>query len=416
MSNKIIYVVGGGTMSHVANHLSLVAPAYGATAREIVEELREQIHPAGYRVQLVLTRLADPASKIVTNEDLEAWLDEVVADPATKAIVFNCAVVDFEFPGGDAHGERFETSKGDVPLRLTPSRKLIGKIRRERKDIFVVGFKTTTGADRDEQYAKGLRLLKQNSLNLVVANDVLTRRNMIIVPEEAHYMDGQPRELVLSVLVRMMLSRMQGTFTRSTVVEGPPVGWESTEIPFALRDVVDYCITHGAYKPVLGKTVGHFAARGSVAGNFITTARKTDFNLLKDEGMLRMEARGRDEVLAQGRKPSVGGQSQRIVFDEHPDVDCIVHFHCPLKAGSRAGIPVRSQWPHECGSHECGQNTSSGLRRFDLGDGQWVKAVYLDHHGPNLAFSKDAVPYRIETFIEENFDLAAKTGGTVALP
>ena len=25
------------------------------------------------------------------------------------------------------------------------------------------------------------------------------------------------------------------------------------------------------------------------------------------------------------------GQSQRIIFKEHPELDCIVHFHCPVK-------------------------------------------------------------------------------------
>lgn len=411
---KQIYVFGGGTMSHVRNHLSLAAPAYGGTARTIAAELERQT--GNYQVQLVLTKMANPDSTLVTNEDVSQLLDRLLQEESTAGIVFNCAMADWEAEEAlGSHGRRLETRLENPVLTLRPAEKVIGKIRKTRKDVFAVGFKTTTEADQREQYMKGLRLLKENSLNLVLANDVVTRRNMIVVPEEAQYMVGEPRGLVLQALVRMMLSRMQGHFTRSTVISGPPVGWQSTEIAPSLRTVVEHCIKAGAYKPVFGKTVGHFAARGCLPGEFITSARKSDFNRLPDEGMIRITSTNSDSVVAQGRKPSVGGMSQRIIFDEHPDVDCIVHFHCPVVVGKPGGvdIPWRSQWEHECGSHECGQNTSNGLKRFDLGDGDYLKAVYLDHHGPNLAFPADTDPAKVVNFINSNFALYDKTGGLV---
>lgn len=111
--------------------------------------------------------------------------------------------------------------------------------------------------------------------------------------------------------------------------------------------------------------------------------------------------------LADDPKPSVGGQSQRIVFDEHPDVDCIVHFHCPLKEGSF--IHVAEQRPYECGSHQCGQNTSRHLTRYgEFGPGLY--AVMLDKHGPNIVFdSKTADPDDVIRFIEDNWDLGGRT-------
>lgn len=174
-------------------------------------------------------------------------------------------------------------------------------------------------------------------------------------------------------------------------------------MPEALRRVVDHCIARGAYKPFLGATVGHFAVKLG-DGRFLTSRRKTDFNRLHEVGLVLVEARGESEVVAHGSRPSVGGQSQRIVFAEHPGLDCIVHFHCPLRDGSP--VPVRSQRPFECGSHECGKNTSDGLRPF--GDA-W--AVMLDRHGPNVVFSRDADPERVIRFIEESFDLAGTTAG-----
>lgn len=103
---------------------------------------------------------------------------------------------------------------------------------------------------------------------------------------------------------------------------------------------------------------------------------------------------------------------QRIIFDTHDDVDCIVHFHCPPRRSLDAAdsaIPVRPQRPFECGSHECGRNTADGLREVWPG----IKAVYLDEHGPNICFSRSEDPRRVIEFIEQNFDLDGKTGGLV---
>jgi sorbitol-specific phosphotransferase system component IIA len=186
------------------------------------------------------------------------------------------------------------------------------------------------------------------------------------------------------------------------------VPWNDPIVPPTLRAVVDYCISKNAYKPFRGATVGHFAAK-LASDTFITSQRKTNFNDLEKIGLVRIKTDGPDTVLAYGAKPSVGGQSQRIVFSEHPEYDCIVHFHCPIKPGSQ--VPTVSQREYECGSHQCGQNTSNGLKEFGHGT---FSAVYLDQHGPNIVFNSQIDPQVIIRFIEENFDLSAKTGGYVS--
>jgi hypothetical protein len=195
-----------------------------------------------------------------------------------------------------------------------------------------------------------------------------------------------------------------GVFTRSLVVPGEAVPWSSPLVPPALRRVVDHCVARGAYKPFLGATVGHFAVRLG-EGRFLTSRRKTDFNRLSEVGLVLVEARGDDEVVAHGFKPSVGGQSQRIVFRDHPGLDCIVHFHCPLRPGAR--VPVAEQRPFECGSHACGRNTSEHLA--DVGGG--IRAVMLDRHGPNVVFSRHVDAARVIAFIESSFDLTGRTDG-----
>lgn len=428
---KNIEVIGGGTVFHVRNHLALCAPAYGTTARLLHKlfGVNEAVR-YDYKVNLHLTKMADSGneyyepSNLETNEDISKLVDELIAKPETKIIIFNPALVDYEgaiertYPHLEAKNDKYsdfstvtpsgkyetrlKTSDGEQSMLLWPSEKIISKIRKERKDIFLVAFKTTCGATEDEQFLTGLHLLKSNSCNLVLANDTKTRVNMIITPEQARYSVTTDRNKALQKLVDMTISRSKGTFTRSKVVTGRGVPWTHELVPSSLRAVVDHCVKAGAYKPFQGSTVGHFAVKVDDS-RFLTSMRKTNYNQLEELALVH--ANGDNEVWSQGGKPSVGGQSQRIVFREHPGMDCIVHFHCPPKPTAK--LSVRSQEAHECGSHECGKNTSAGLKEEEAG----IKCVYLDNHGPNIVFNRDIDPARVIKFIEENFDLTKSTDG-----
>jgi hypothetical protein len=417
-----IHIIGGGTFSHVRSHLAIAAPAFGGTARRLYNIFHDKMGMewGDAPVHLHLTKMADPASKLVTNQDVSDFIDALIANPKTRVIILNAALCDYDgfvmedcspTPSGK-YGDRLKSRDGDVTMLLTPADKLIARIRQARKDIFVVGFKTTTGEQPDSQYAIALNALKRDSLNLVMANDTVTRRNMIVAPEETRYADGKDRMATLATLVDMVLARSSNTFTRSTVVgdENDSVAWDSELVPANLREVVNHCIERGAYKTFRGVTAGHFAVRVGDK-TILTSKRKRDFNKLSEIGLVRVDYDGVDRVIAHGAKPSVGGQSQRIVFDEHPSLDCIVHFHSPMRDNARDAVPVANQWPHECGSHQCGANTSRNLKSF--GD---LEAVMLDGHGPNIVFSRDTPPEKVIDFIEANFDLAAKTGGLVSEP
>lgn len=421
--NKKIHILGGGTISHVASHLALAAPAYGTTARQLYQICQDEM-PEMDSV-LHLTRMAGgerrevnaitEKSGLETNEDISNLIENLVKDPTTKMIFFNVALVDFsgsvDNKPSDKYSHRLSSSSKQNML-LEPTNKVIDRIRKKRKDIFLIGFKTTCGATENEQYIAGLNLLKRASCNLVLSNDVKTRTNMIITPEEARYHITTNRVEALENLVEIAKLRSHLTFTRSTVVSGEPVSWQSPLVPTSLRKVVDHCIERGAYKPFRGATVGHFAAKVGEK-TFLTSQRKTNFNDLHKLGLVKIKTDGPDSVIAYGSKPSVGGQSQRIIFHDHSEYDCVVHFHCPMREDTVDEVTVMSQREFECGSHECGENTSKGLKKFSR-NGHEFSAVYLDQHGPNIVFNSGIDPNVIIEFIENNFDLSKKTGGYVS--
>lgn len=405
--NKKIVVLGGGTFSHVRAHLALAAPAFGNTARQIAEMCEKRFDHMD--TELVLTKMADPNGVVVTNEDVDKMVDLIIDDNSIKIVFFNFALCDFDgkianIPSGK-YAERLETNLGTTEMTLMPSEKIIGKIRQKRKDIFLVGFKTTCGATEQEQFSKGLNLMKKASCNIVLANDTKTRKNLIITPEEGVYGKEMTRKECLEELVDIAWHRTHLSFTRSTVVNGTPVSWQDAQVYPALREVVNFCINQGAYKEFNGATTGHFAAKLG-PNKFLTSIRKTNFNDIEKNGMVVVETDGDDDVIAYGAKPSVGGQSQRIIFGKYENCDCIVHFHCPLKKDSIAGIPVVSQREYECGSHQCGENTANGLSKFGN-----LYCVMLDNHGPNIVFNHNIDPKEVIEFIQENFELGKSTSG-----
>ena len=197
--NKNIIILGGGTNTYISNHLALSAPAYGTTARILANRFKE--HPENKMdVELILTKMARIGrfrnNSPDTPEDIEALVDKLVADPNTRVIIFNVAMVDYkpvnlfkERAGiansiedddwitvkntfGKYEGRLSTSEHPELILELSVQDKIIQKIRKERKDILLVGFKTTCGATKEEQFQKGFKLCKDASANIVFVNDV----------------------------------------------------------------------------------------------------------------------------------------------------------------------------------------------------------------------------------------------------
>lgn len=200
-----ICIFGGGTFSHVRNHLALAAPAFGSTARQLHEMI-----PGS---ELILTKMADPTSHLVTNQDVMNCVDEVCRDPNLKAIIFNVALCDFDgqvddVPSG-SHANRLKTREGSQKMTLTPAEKVISRIKKARPDVIVVGFKTTTNATLDEQSVAAENLLRSNNLDWVLANDTVTRVNFIVGAGSQLVYSNEQRKYALGNLARFVHTRVR---------------------------------------------------------------------------------------------------------------------------------------------------------------------------------------------------------------
>jgi phosphopantothenoylcysteine synthetase/decarboxylase len=188
-----IHIFGGGTVQHVRNHMALCAPAYGQTARKLHADVGHDL------ARLHLTRMADFQSSMETNEDVETRLHEVLADQSTRVVVFNVALCDYAGQIGDIpsgkYAKRLSSREGTQAMTLAPTPKLLQQVKAIRPDVYLVGFKTTAGAEQREQHRLALRQMTETGADLVFANDTVTRHNMLVEPH-GFYAGGRDAMLV----------------------------------------------------------------------------------------------------------------------------------------------------------------------------------------------------------------------------
>jgi hypothetical protein len=444
---KKIYIFCGGTINKVAPHFALCAPAYGSVGVDMYRHLVDQdeyeviLMPTamafssfmsyeGIGLQLKYAEVCKKAGVnwIESNDDLRKVVDYLKKEESTRCIVMASAVTDFvadsvDFVDPDPYinkilwseisadgyfKKRFDSSL-HVSLHLASDEKIIDSIRSERKDIFLVSFKATADIPFSETYQKGLAQLKRTSSNLVFANDIIRKENMVITPEEYPYKYDDRGEAIEG-LCEMILNRLNLTFNRTTLIDGvkaDPLKLDEEDlIPENFIPVLGGLIKYGAFKEFKGRTAGHF---GCVVKDKpyqrISSVRKVNHNNVLSEGMSKIFIASDGDIAVMGGKASVGEHTQQMIYNELGDkVHSIIHFHCPPSEDFSDSIPVKKQAAFECGSNECGINTVSGMK--EIFDGVWV--VHLENHGPNIAFYKYVDPEDVINFIKTNWDLSKK--------
>ena len=189
-------IIGGGTFNHVACHLALATPAFGSTAKQL-KWIMDDFGVDSVENELVLTRMADSSSSIITNADLDNFLFTLTLDKSVKAVIMNAALCDFSMDNPSTESRLSSQQDYQVELKGIRS-KLIRDLTDARPDIFTVGFKTTHGDSMVQQCAKGFKLMDESGLDIVLANDVGTYNNILLTPD-LKVLTGERNELLIKL-------------------------------------------------------------------------------------------------------------------------------------------------------------------------------------------------------------------------
>lgn len=397
-------ILGGGTFQPIRNHLSLAAPAFGNTARQITEIYKKN----KVIYESYLTKMAENTSNLITNEDVEKLIDKLLLNEEVGTIILNVAFCDYtSLPidniENNSHAERLLTSNGNISLELTPTDKIISKIRKQRPDIFLVGFKTTTNKTEEEQFSIGLKMMKSVKCNLLFCNDTITRNNFIITAEETIYKQST-REETLKELVEMTIARSQGNYNPTNFIKTSE-NVLMQKAPKSFQEVIQFLVDNRGFMENNGNgfTPGHFCYKTSET-TFVSSQRKANHNEVFKNGMSLVIVKDDKFTVVGDKKASVGARSQWMIFKENPGYDCIIHTHNPLKL--EGTIKTTPQKMFQCGSLECGINTVSNMDTYEDG---LIRAVYLDKHGANILFNSNTSSSIVIDFIKKHLNLGIKT-------
>lgn len=190
-----IAILGGGTYYDVAPHFSLCTRAFGSTAMSLHKLIANKNMP----VELILTKMADSRSTLVTNIDIDNYTDKLLNNKSIKVIIFNVAMCDFTGRINGQYSYERLSSKQEYQLSLLPdTNKVLSKIKKVRPDILVVGFKTTYYSCPNDQIQKALEQINVSGGDLVLANDIGTRNNVLLSASQV--ISGLREDLLLKII------------------------------------------------------------------------------------------------------------------------------------------------------------------------------------------------------------------------
>ncbi|MCX5712640.1 MAG: phosphopantothenoylcysteine decarboxylase [Candidatus Omnitrophica bacterium] len=171
LKNKKILITAGPTWVAIDKVRVISNIASGKTGFLLSEELKN----IGAIVTLILGPVGEyckPNGIKVINycyfDELDKILSREVKSGKYDILIHMAAVSDFR-PAGN-FGAKISSSKKQVNLKLVQTAKLIEKIKKINRNIFLVGFKLQPQSSRLTLLSSARKLMKSSGSDLVVAN------------------------------------------------------------------------------------------------------------------------------------------------------------------------------------------------------------------------------------------------------
>lgn len=316
----------------------------------------------------------DPRVRVVafgSFADLEAALAAELATPPD--LLFMAAAVS-DFSPVRVAG-KIRSDQDELVVRMTRNPKLLARLR-ERCGVgtFLVGFKLLSGASDDELVRVARRQVRENRLNLCVANDLQRLGGadhpvVLVTPEGGvlRHTGGKPE--VARALVEFVLRRQRVRWHRS-LAEGaaPPPDAGHAGATALLRFAI-----HAHLLPGTDGNVSHRAQ-----GGLWTTPRQVAKALLQPEELVRCAVGEGTVRWKGGRKPSIDTAVHAWLYERIGGIAGLLHFHEGIVLPT-----ATTSFPWPCGTVEEAEEIGAALLSA-ASDGRWDGrgfAVRLVDHG-----------------------------------
>ncbi len=166
LADKKVLVIAGSTVEPIDDIRVVSNRSSGGTGVELARTAFE--HGADVTLWLGRHEVPVPSWIPLRPFDTTAELADMVAQVDSDFCLVPAAIADFS---PKKRKGKIPTREGSLTLDLEPTPKVLGTLRKATKGV-LVGFKAEAGVTPADLKAKAMALLKEASLDLVVANDV----------------------------------------------------------------------------------------------------------------------------------------------------------------------------------------------------------------------------------------------------
>ena len=103
-------------------------------------------------------------------DELQGLTEKILTSNKFDIIIHSAAVSDYR--PKVTHGAKIKSNLKELNIKLIPTAKIIDSIKRKAPSAFLVGFKFEVSVSKEDLIKKALKLIKQNNLDLAVANTI----------------------------------------------------------------------------------------------------------------------------------------------------------------------------------------------------------------------------------------------------
>lgn len=266
---------------------------------------------------------------------------------------------------------KISSNQDSLTIQLERTPKIISELRnRYGSEVFIAGFKLLSGVSEGELVRAALAQLKQNRLNMVVANDLQNLRNgqhpLLAVTAEGGVIPFEgDRATVAHELAQFVLRRVAVKWFRSV---------SSQEIaPDMPKNIFGNVLSLAHDMRLLTDESGNISVNAG-NGALLVSPRQVDKSLLTEQDAVpvTVDMDSRTVSYLGNRKPSIDTGVSSLLYREYPDVEAIMHFH-----NGWGRMNATTGFPFPCGVKEEADEMISSLHESDSPD----VAIELVHHG-----------------------------------
>ncbi|HXW12804.1 MAG TPA: bifunctional phosphopantothenoylcysteine decarboxylase/phosphopantothenate--cysteine ligase CoaBC [Nitrososphaeraceae archaeon] len=216
-------VTAGSTVEYIDSIRILTNLSSGKMGLNIAQECLDK----GFNVTFVyghgsLNVPDDPRMKIIkikTTEEMLKTVKDRILDEKQDVVFHTAAVADFSIAHSNKKvPNKLDTRNGTKTIKLIPTPKIVDKIKKYDKNVFLVAFKAEYGISKELLIKRAIDKLYECKGNLIVANDVSKKgcdfgsdtNEVYVIDKEGNtiHIPLQPKKDIASELIEIVCRKL----------------------------------------------------------------------------------------------------------------------------------------------------------------------------------------------------------------